>query len=122
MARDGLAAAVAVLELCATTGRPLSELAADLPSYVRRRSTIPCFGRDGAVRALEALATKFGIAVPDDPEVGICLDRGDGTWGLIRRSATEFVLRVTTESPTAAQAEELHEELVHWLTQSANAR
>ena len=36
----------------------------------------------------------------------------DGAWGLIRRSATEPVLRVTAEAPGAAAAADLHDELV----------
>lgn len=122
MARDALAAAIAVLELCATSGRPLSRLAAELPRYVRRRSTVPCDGEEEAGRALDSLAARLGIDAPDDPEVGIRIESGERTWGLVRRSATEPMLRVTTEAPTPEAAEELHAELVGCLTDGAHVR
>jgi phosphomannomutase len=110
MARDALAAAIAVLELCATSGQSLSRLAGELPRYARRRSTVPCEGKE-AGRALDSLARGLDIDAPDDPEMGVRIERGEA-WGLVRRSATEPVLRVTVEAPTAEAAETLHAELV----------
>jgi phosphomannomutase len=112
LARDGLAAAAAVLGLIARTGRPLAALAADLPRYARARSDVPCASEDDARAALRALAAALGVAEPLDPEDGLRVDRTDGTWGLVRRSATEHVLRLTAEGPDAASAEALHGELL----------
>jgi phosphomannomutase len=119
MARDALAAAIAVLELCATSGQPLSRLAGQLPRYARRRSTFPCDGQE-AGRALDSLARAIDVDAPDDPEVGVRIERGRA-WGLVRRSATEPVLRVTVEAPTAEAAERLHAELVGYLAERVEA-
>jgi phosphomannomutase len=121
MARDALAAAVAVLELRAASGAPLSRLVSELPRSSRRRSTLPCGGEDAANRALEALAARLGLPAPTDPEMGIRVER-DGAWGLVRRSATEPVLRVTTEADAPEAAEALHAELVDGLSERDGVR
>jgi phosphomannomutase len=110
-ARDGLAAAAAILALMARTGERLSELASVLPAYARRRSTVPCPDPATAYPTLEALSRRLRAERPADPESGVRIERGDGSWGLIRRSATEPVLRVTAEARTEAAAEALHAEL-----------
>jgi phosphomannomutase len=122
MARDGLAAGVAVIWLVARTGRPVSELAAELPKheYARRRSTIPF---DDAARpraALELLAGRYGAGAPHS-DTGVRIEREDGAWGMARMSATEPVLRITTEAPTEAEAEELHAQLLRALDAGAHA-
>ena len=109
--RDGLAAGVLALELMATTGRPLDDLAGSLPAYERRRSSVPCEDPAGAVARLTAAAEALSVSPPADPETGLSVRRG-GAWGLIRRSATEPVLRVTAEAPSADDAARLHDELV----------
>jgi phosphomannomutase len=122
MARDALAAAVAILELRAVSGKPLSRLVSELPRYARRRSTVPYSAEREASQSLASLAARLGTAIPHDPEEGICVDPGDSTWGLVRRSATEAVLRVTTEARDPAAADELHEELVAGLLEGASTR
>ena len=64
---------------------------------------------------------RAGLGVPDNPEEGIYIDTGDGTWGLVRRSATEPVLRVTTEARDQSAADELHHELVAGLLEIATS-
>ena len=110
-ARDGLAAAAAILELLARTREPLSRVAAGLPRYAIRRSTIPCPRDRHASLGLDDLARSLGVAEPGDPEEGLRVEAVGGAWGLVRRSATEPVLRVTAEAPTAAAADALHAEL-----------
>jgi phosphomannomutase len=116
LARDGMAAAVAVLELAARTGLPLSQLAADLPRRGRVRSTIPCRTADDALEALSRLAETSGVEAPDNPEDGILIEADDSSWGLVRRSATEPVLRVTVEAADTDAADALHRELVERLS------
>lgn len=110
LARDALAAAAAVLGLMARTGCSLSRLVADLPHYSRVRSSVACEGVEEAQRAMRSLADLLGADEPQ-PEDGLRVERGERTWGLVRQSATELVLRLTTEAPTAAEAEALHAEL-----------
>lgn len=114
--RDGLAAGVLALELMATTGRALADLAGSLPTYERRRSSVPCEDPAGAAARLTAAAEALSVSPPADPETGLSVRR-DGAWGLIRRSATEPVLRVTAEAPSADEAARLHDELVALLLQ-----
>ena len=115
-ARDGLAAGVAIMELLARTGSPLSELADGLPRYARRRSTVPCADRPRACAAIEAVAARLGGHAGDgvgqerDPEEGLLVERGEA-WGLVRQSATEPVLRLTVEARSQAAADDLYAEL-----------
>jgi phosphomannomutase len=107
MARDALAASAAILELVARTGSPPSELVAGFPALERRRSTLPCSDGEAAERALAAAAERLASA----PSPGaVLVERGEA-WGLIRRSATEPVLRITVEAADAGQAEALHAEI-----------
>jgi phosphomannomutase len=109
--RDGLAAGVLALELMARSGKPLAKLAGSLPTYARSRSSVPCADPGTAAPRLAAAADALSVAPPDDPETGLSVER-NGAWGLIRRSATEPVLRVTAEAPSADAAADLHDELV----------
>ena len=120
VARDGLAAAAAIIGLIARTGTPLSALAAGLPRFVIRRSTIPCLTLEEAQRTLERLGAELAVAPSTNAEDGISLERGDA-WALVRRSATEPVLRVTAEARTAEAAKALHVELLALLGSEARA-
>jgi phosphomannomutase len=115
LARDGLAAGAAIMELLARTGSSLSELESGLPRYVRRRSTVLCAGRHQACAAIEAVAARLGecpggVDGERDPEQGLIVERDDA-WGLVRQSATEPVLRLTVEARSQAAVDELHAEL-----------
>jgi phosphomannomutase len=107
LARDGLAAAAAVLELRARSSEPLSALAAGLPRFVRRRSSVPCRGVMDARRALDRAAAALGAAW-DDVDAGVLFEGMEETWALVRPSATEPVLRVTVEARDAEAADDLH--------------
>ena len=109
--RDGLAAGLLAMELMARTGSALADLAGALPAYARRRSSVALAAPEAATARLAAAAEALRLAPPGDPETGLSVRRGRA-WGLIRRSATEPVLRVTAEAPDAAAAAELHDELM----------
>jgi phosphomannomutase len=111
MARDGLAAGVAILELLATSGAPLADHAGALPHFARRRSTLPCPEPGAAARVLAAAATRLG-AVAGDPHDGVRVERERGAWALVRYSATEPVLRVSVEARLEDDADALHSELL----------
>ena len=67
-------------------------------------------GPERAQAILGDLAARLGVADPDDPEVGITVGTAEA-WALVRRSATEHVLRVTVESRDDAAADSLQREL-----------
>jgi phosphomannomutase len=108
LARDGLAAAAAILELLARSGRPLSALVAELPRRSVRRSTVPAGTEEEVCAALKAVADG---PPPPDPFAGVRVERDDGSWGLVRLSATEPVLRITAEAADPAAVRALHDEL-----------
>ena len=106
LARDGLATAAQVLELIARTGEPLGELARRIPVRQRRRLTV---GADHGDEALAAAAAVPGALRGRDGAVAI--ERGDGLWALVRRSATEPVVKVVVEGGDAAAVDALVDEL-----------
>ncbi len=111
MARDGLAAGVAVLGMLAASGVSLAEHAAALPHLARRRSNVPSPDPETGLRSLSAAAERLG-AVAVDPHEGLTVSRPGGAWALLRRSATEPVLRVTVEAAMEDDAETLHSEVL----------
>ncbi len=111
VARDALAAAASILELVARTRRPLSELAAAIPTYAVRRSVVACTGDDEASALLTSAAARLGVSAAE-PRVGLRVGGGNGSWGLVRQSGTEPVLRVTAEASSDAEADALHGELL----------
>ena len=92
LARDGLAAAALLIELVARSGEPLEEHVGRLPRLARRRSE---------------------VELPPDANsrLPIEVERPGGLWALVRRSATEPVVRVTVEGPDEDAVRALHEEL-----------
>jgi phosphomannomutase len=120
LARDGLAAAAVILESLAAGGRPLSELAAELPRFARVRSTIACTPEEAA-GSLSGLAERWGLDPVRELEEGLLVER-EGAWALVRRSATEAVLRVTAEGPDERTAAALHDDLVDSLRAVPAAR
>ena len=110
LARDGLSAAALVLELVARRESSLSQLEAELPRYARRRSRIDCPRSDAADAALAALAREYRLSSTHDPRRGVELDRA-GCWAMVRRSATEPVLRLTVEGDEEDAVGRLHDEI-----------
>lgn len=108
--RDGLAAAATILGLMARRGQALSAIAAELPRFGRRRSTVPCLDPASAQLVLDRLARDLGVDGCDRWS-GLQVDAGGDAWGLIRLSATEPLVRLTAEAPTQASAEALHRQL-----------
>jgi len=105
---DGLLTALKVLEVVRHAGRPLAELAAELPVY-------PQVLRNVRVRAKQDIETI--------PEVRRALDRArtalDGRGRLVvRYSGTEPLLRVMAEGPDEAEVKALTEEIANCVAQS----
>lgn len=104
LARDGLAAAAAVLELLARADQPLTELVGSIPLRPMCRSAVPVAD---PVAALES----FAGGPVEDPHRGLRVERGGG-WVLVRVSATEPALRITAEAATAVEAHALHDDIL----------
>lgn len=106
--RDGLYAALLVVEMVAVEGRPLGELARDLlgrhGALFSRRVQLPLNDRTRAAltRLQKSMPDRLGgVQVErDDRRDGVLLELADCSWVLIRPAATEPRLRVYAEAPT----------------------
>lgn len=108
--RDSLSAMALVMALMARTGKTVSQLVADIPSYaiVKRKVDLP--DPSHAKRAAEAVAkcfareridTRDGVRVDFDR-----LPKGQGpAWLHVRGSNTEPIMRLIAEAPTVQDAE-----------------
>jgi phosphomannomutase/phosphoglucomutase len=106
VARDGPMSSAKMLELLAQLHRPLSELTAELPSYVVAKTKVPMSGllRE---RAMARVRTELeGEALRTVTIDGIKAYYEDG-WILVRPSGTEPVCRIYGESRENARAQDL---------------
>jgi phosphomannomutase len=109
--RDSLVAMAMVLQFMAETGKKVSELAAEIPSYVFIKRKMPCppGAADKAIeRTREVFADRDGAKFNDADGLRIDLPEG---WVSVRASNTEPILRVMAEAPDAATAEALADEV-----------
>lgn len=93
--RDGLVGAALVLEMMATSGRPLSEHCSDLPVYTMVKEKVP-LGDAEASEVLEAVRRRFPDARLDERD-GVHLAWENG-WLHVRASNTEPILRIIAEA------------------------
>lgn len=105
--RDSLSAMALVLALIEITGKTVSQLVADIPSYAIVKDKIELKDRDRAEPALEKVAAAFKAHR---------IDRQDGVWiGLdtqrawlhVRASNTEPIMRFIAEAPDEGSAQKL---------------
>jgi len=88
----------------AARGNKISELAAELPHYEIRKTTVN-LPPEKLSTALAALQKRFSDAQSDRRD-GLRLDWPD-RWLIVRGSNTEPIVRAIAEAPAAAAAEEL---------------
>jgi len=102
--RNSLAGIALVLELLATDGKRLSEVAAELPAYtmIKRKNGAP---RPSIDKLLAALPGEFADARVDTQD-GVRLDWPEG-WVHVRASNTEPVYRTIGESTDARWIERM---------------
>lgn len=106
--RDALAGIALVLQHMANENRTLSQLRGDLPDYVIYKTRLPAADVD--VKAVfEQLGQRYSNEniTTDD---GLKIDFSDG-WVHLRASNTEPIVRIYSESTTAARARELAEQV-----------
>ncbi len=93
--RDSLVGAALILEMMATSGRPLSEHCSDLPVYTMVKEKAP-LGDAEASEVLEAVRRRFPEARLDERD-GVHLAWENG-WLHVRASNTEPILRIIAEA------------------------
>lgn len=105
--RDSFSGMALLLSLLARTGRPLSELAADVPAYCMQRVKISVPAEDTPVvlRQLRRHFEQENLSMLD----GVYVDFGDA-WLHVRRSNTESVLRITAETLSNENTRQLIEQ------------
>jgi len=105
--RDSLGAMGLVLALMARTGKSVSRLVSDTPSYAIVKRKVELRAKEDADRAVEVVAAAYA---------GERIDRQDGVrvdfeskraWLHVRASNTEPIMRLIAEAPTAAAAVEI---------------
>jgi phosphomannomutase/phosphoglucomutase len=111
--RDGSMALALILEIIAKSGKPLSELFAELPHYSQMKDRVAC-PEEMKEKTLEVLRESV-----DAPRVetidGVKLGYPDGSWVLIRPSGTEPIFRLYAEAGSPERVDKLigeHKELV----------
>ena len=101
--RDALTGMAFMLQLMLETGKTVSELAAEIPTYQMSKQKVTMSKR-GVAAVLKRIAEEKALHV--DTRDGVKLDFADG-WVHVRPSNTEPIVRVYAEARTAERADEL---------------
>jgi phosphomannomutase len=102
--RDSLVAMVLTLQLMAETQKTLSQLVAEIPSYVMIKEKVEC-PAEKIAPSLEAVKKQYASQRVEDSD-GVRVDFDDG-WVHVRASNTEPIVRIISEGQTQQQAENL---------------
>ncbi|MBM4241354.1 MAG: phosphoglucosamine mutase [Euryarchaeota archaeon] len=109
MCPDGILSALKVVELVSNQD-PLSKLLDNLPNYPTIREKINCDDtqKDQIMEDVrEKLPQQFDDVLDVNLIDGIRISMKDGSWVLIRPSGTESYIRITLESRTIEEAENI---------------
>jgi phosphomannomutase len=121
--RDSFAAMALVLDLLATSGRPLSGWVETLPRFAMVKDKYPLGPGGSTPDEVAALWDRIARAYPDagaDRRDGLRLD-WDDRWVHIRPSNTEPIVRVIAEAPERGLARGLADEIGRWVGGSGDA-
>jgi phosphomannomutase/phosphoglucomutase len=104
--RDGGMTAAMMVAILVKTGKPLSDLVTQLPNrhIIKDKLTTP-----NGVKILESLTILYKMEATDTTD-GLKIFRKN-TWGLVRASGTEPIIRIIVDADTEEHGIELHKEL-----------
>lgn len=102
--RDSFVAMAQVLDAMAKSGKSISELAAEIPSYDIHKTKIE-ISRDKIPALFEKLKAQYPDASLNEMD-GLRLD-WENKWMLVRPSNTEPIVRAIAEATTSAEAQSL---------------
>ncbi len=108
--RDSLSAMALTLALMARTGKSVSQLVADMPSYDIVKQKQPLASKADANPTIERIASAFAgdADAVIDTQDGVRIDwPGAKAWVHVRASNTEPILRLIAEASDRAKAEKL---------------
>ena len=100
---DGLLAALKILETMELSGKSMSELVAEIPSYPILRGVVEG-DREKSFKKLSEKAKKLGGELSETDGIRIQLEEA---WILVRKSGTEEKVRITVEAHSEAMARQL---------------
>ncbi|MES2155831.1 MAG: phosphoglucosamine mutase [bacterium] len=122
LCRDGLMAMAFMLELLAKTGKPLSALLQEIPTYalVKDKVHVPDAAKQQVLGRLREAAPQQPGVVRVDARDGVKVYFDNG-WALCRPSGTEPIFRVQAEAKTEAEAKVLVARLKGVLEQGLSA-
>src|SRR5207237_8137415 len=109
--RDSLSAMGLMLALMARTGKSVSQLVADVPSYaiIKRKVDLAGGDQSQAARAVEAIKHAYAGEKLDTQD-GVRVDfTSKRAWLHVRGSNTEPIMRLIAEAPTVEIANEILE-------------
>jgi phosphomannomutase len=104
--RDSFAGMGIVLQVLAETGKTVSQLVSELPSYVMVKDTVEC-STEVAHSAVTTLRKKHMRDAEVDTRDGLKITYPDGSWIHVRPSNTEPIMRLTAESSSVEHARDL---------------
>jgi phosphomannomutase len=104
-ARDSFIGMALVLQYMAESGKKISDLANGIPKYYIQKNKIEC-SRGDAYRVLEKLKAKYANEKVNTDD-GLKIDLSD-SWIHLRRSNTEPIIRIITESSSKKKALDLN--------------
>jgi phosphomannomutase len=107
LVRNSFVGMAMVLQYITETGKPLTELVAEIPRYVMLKTKMPCSAEaagEVVARAKAAFAGRDGATLNDSDGLRIDLP---GRWVCVRASNTEPIMRIIAEAPDRAAAEAL---------------
>ncbi|MCF7959077.1 MAG: phosphoglucosamine mutase [Phycisphaerae bacterium] len=109
LVRDSLVGIVLVLQLMAETGKTLSGLVKEIPSYNMIKTKFPC-PQEKAKSVIESVKQHYAQATSTEAKIdtrdGIRIDLPEG-WVQLRASNTEPIIRIIAESTTRQAAQDL---------------
>jgi phosphomannomutase len=118
--RDSFVAMALVLDLLASSDRPLSRWIETLPRFVMIKDQYPLGPGSASTQEIAALWDRIARAYPEaraDRRDGLRLD-WDDRWVHVRSSNTEPIVRVIAEAPEAAIARGLADQVGRWMSGS----
>lgn len=106
--RDSYTGMAVILELLVDTGKSISELCAEIPSYhfIKDKRELEGIEASDILQRIGSHYSRHKVNTLD----GVHVDFGD-SWLQVRASNTEPILRVTSEAPNKVKAQELSKEL-----------
>jgi phosphomannomutase/phosphoglucomutase len=112
---DALVAALRVLRILETSGKPLSVLLADFPKVYQAPERRPYCHDDEKAEVIKAVTAHFQMRYPVNTLDGARIAFGSGAWAGIRQSNTSPCISVCLEARSPERLQEIEREVIDHL-------